>query len=337
MRVLSALIAVLVLGLIAWIGAGAGMQWIFGVAVPYAAFAIFVVFFINRIRKWANAPVPYRIPTTCGQAKSLDWIKHDSLESPHDTIGVLKRMFLEVVLFRSLFRNTKTDLVDEVDGDGKRLVYASNKWLWLAGMTFHIAFFTIVVRHLRFFTEPVPFFVQAIEMGDGAFQLTLPALYQTDLVIMAALGFLFLRRIFSPQLRYISLANDYFPLFLILSIAGTGILMRHIWRVDIVSIKQVAMGLVSFSPASTEVLRAIDPLFYAHFFLVSVLVAYFPFSKLMHLGGVFLSPTRNLANNSREERHVNPWNYDVKVHTYEAYEDDFRDVMKKAELPLDKE
>ena len=116
MRVLSALIAVVVLGVIAWVGAGAGMQWIFGAVVPYAAFAIFVVFFINRIRKWANAPVPYRIPTTCGQAKSLDWIKHDSLEAPHDTIGVLKRMFLEVVLFRSLFRNTKTDHVD--DGDG---------------------------------------------------------------------------------------------------------------------------------------------------------------------------------------------------------------------------
>jgi nitrate reductase gamma subunit len=296
-----------------------------------------VVFFINRIRKWANAPVPYRIPTTCGQAKSLDWIKHDSLEAPHTTFEVIKRMFFEVVLFRSLFRNTRTDLVDDGDGGEKRLVYASNKWLWLAGITFHIAFFTIVLRHLRFFIEPVPFFVQAIEMGDGAFQLTLPALYQTDLVILAALGFLFLRRIFSPQLRYISLANDYFPLFLILSIAGTGILMRHIWRVDIVSIKQVAMGLVSFSPASGEVMRAIDPLFYAHLFLVSVLVAYFPFSKLMHLGGVFLSPTRNLANNSREDRHVNPWNYDVKVHTYEAYEDDFRDVMKAAELPLDKE
>jgi nitrate reductase gamma subunit len=335
MRVLSALIAVLVLGVIAWIGAGAGMQWIFGVAVPYAAFAIFVIFFINRIRKWASSPVPYRIPTTCGQQKSLDWIKHDCLESPHGTMGVIGRMFLEVFLFRSLFRNTRTDLVD--DGDGKKLVYAPVQWLWLAGITFHIAFLTIILRHLRFFTEPVPFFVQAIEMGDGAFQLTLPALYQTDIVIVAALGFLFLRRILSPQLRYISLANDYFPLFLILAIAGTGILMRHVWRVDIVSIKQVAMGLVSFSPASGEVLRAINPLFYAHFFLVSVLVAYFPFSKLMHLGGVFLSPTRNLANNSREERHVNPWNYDVKVHTYEAYEDDFREVMKKAELPLDKE
>jgi hypothetical protein len=57
----------------------------------------------------------------------------------------------------------------------------------------------------------------------------------------------------------------------------------------------------------------------------------------MHLGGVFLSPTRNLANNNRAERHINPWNYDVKVHTYEEYEDEFREKMIKVGLPLDKE
>jgi hypothetical protein len=56
----------------------------------------------------------------------------------------------------------------------------------------------------------------------------------------------------------------------------------------------------------------------------------------MHLGGVFMSPTRNLANDSRMRRHVNPWNYDVEVHTYEEYEDEFRDVMRGAGLPLEK-
>ena len=49
-----------------------------------------------------------------------------------------------------------------------------------------------------------------------------------------------------------------------------------------------------------------------------MLFAYFPFSKLMHMGGVFLSPTRNLANNNRMRRHVNPWNPEVEVHTYAA-------------------
>jgi nitrate reductase gamma subunit len=211
-------------------------------------------------------------------------------------------------------------------------VYSSNKWLWLGGITFHIAFFTIVLRHLRFFTEPVPALVQAVEGADGFFQLTLPALYQTDLVIVAALSYLFLRRLFNPQVRYISLANDYFPLFLILAIAATGMLMRHIWRVDIVSIKQLAMGLATFSPT---VPGGIGSLFYIHLFLVSVLVAYFPFSKLMHAPGVFLSPSRNLANNNRWQLHVNPWNYPVKIHTYMDQENEYREAMVEAGIPVE--
>ena len=66
-------------------------------------------------------------------------------------------------------------------------------------------------------------------------------------------------------------------------------------------------------------------------------MAWFPFSKLMHAGGVFLSPTRNLSNNSRSRRHINPWNHPVSVHTYEEYENEFRDKMKAAGLPVEKE
>ncbi len=81
----------------------------------------------------------------------------------------------------------------------------------------------------------------------------------------------------------------------------------------------------------------ISPLFFGHLLLVCVLIAYLPFSKLMHMIGVFLSPTRNLANNNRAVRHVNPWDYPVKVHTYEEYEDEFRDKMKAAGVPVEKE
>ena len=110
--------------------------------------------------------------------------------------------------------------------------------------------------------------------------------------------------------------------------------MRYFLKVHIVGVKELAMGLVSFSPTIPEGIGAI---FYIHLFLICVLFAYFPFSKLMHMGGVFLSPTRNLANNSRAVRHINPWNYPVHVHTYEEYENDFREKMKKAGLPVEKE
>ena len=77
-------------------------------------------------------------------------------------------------------------------------------------------------------------------------------------------------------------------------------------------------------------------IFFIHLFLVSILIAYFPFSKLVHMAGIFLSPTRNLSNNNRVVRHVNPWSYPVKVHTYDEYEDEFREKMVEVGLPVEK-
>jgi nitrate reductase gamma subunit len=103
----------------------------------------------------------------------------------------------------------------------------------------------------------------------------------------------------------------------------------------VVSIKQLTMGWVTFSPV---IAGKIGVIFFIHVFLVSTLLAYFPYSKLMHLGGVFLSPTRNMANNSRMVRHINPWNDPaIKPHAYSAYEDEFREFMKEAEIPVEKE
>jgi len=324
------LFTVVILVLLVFMGVGVvGLNSLFGIVIPYAALLVFLVGVVYRVGKWARAPVPFRIPTTCGQQKSLPWIKANNLESPYNTLGVIVRMALEVLLFRSLFRNTRAEL-----RDGPRVVYGGTKWLWLAGLAFHWSFLLILIRHLRFFTEPIPFFVNLFEGMDGLFEIGVPTLYMTDIIILLAVTYLFLRRVVIPQIRYISLAADYFPLFLILGVALSGVLMRHFYKVDIFKVKELATGLFSFHPVVPE---GIGLAFYIHLFLVSTLLAYFPFSKLMHMGGVFLSPTRNLANNNRMRRHVNPWNYPVKVHTYEAYEDEFREKMKAVGIPVEKE
>ncbi len=307
----------------------AGMQYLFGVILPYAAFAIFVIGLIWRVVKWGKSPVPFRIPTTAGQQKSHDWIKHDKFDNPSDTAGVIGRMLMEVLFFRSLFRNTKAELTED-----KRLVYQWEKWLWLASLAFHWSFLIVLVRHLRLFTDPVPGFIQVIASVDGAFMVNLQPLFLTGVILLVTVTYLFVRRVVIPQVRYVSLPADYFPLFLIFGIALSGILMRYFIREDVTSVKELAMGLVTFSPVAPE---GISALFYVHFLLVCVLFAYFPYSKLVHAGAVMMSPTRNMANNNRAVRHVNPWNNKVKVHTYEEYEDDFRQVMKAAGLPLDKE
>lgn len=306
-----------------------GMQYLFGVIFPYLALAIFLVGFVSKVLNWAKSPVPFRIPTTCGQANSLPWIKQDKLDCPSTTGQVVARMALEILLFRSLFRNTKTQM-----HDGPKLTYESSKWLWLFGITFHYCFLIIILRHLRLFTNPIPGFVGLLEFFDGLLQVGVPTLYISNLLLVAALAILFLRRVVLPQVRYISNAADYFPLFLLLAIAISGVLMRYFIRVDVTAIKQLTVGLATFSPAITG---DIGTIFFIHLFLVSTLLVYFPYSKLMHLGGVFLSPTRNLANNSRMVRHINPWNNpNIKPHSYASYEDEFREAMVGADLPVEK-
>lgn len=329
MSALYSLLTVLVLALLAYAGASAHLQFLFGVAAPAAAIVVFLAGLAYRVARWAWTPVPFRIPTTCGQQKSLPWIRAARLESPATALGVMGRMALEILLFRSLFRNTKAEL-----RTGPQLVYGENKWLWLAAMAFHWSFLVIFLRHLRFVLEPVPRLVNLLSDADGFFQVGAPVLYLTDLAVLAALAYLLYRRLRDPQVRYISLFTDYFALFLLLGLAGTGVLMRYFVRADVVAAKQLALGLATLHPA---IPAGLSPLFFVHLFLLSLLIAYFPFSKLMHAPGVFLSPTRNLANDNRMKRHVNPWDYPVKVHTYAEWEEEFHDKIKAAGLPLERE
>ncbi|MBI3813525.1 MAG: sulfate reduction electron transfer complex DsrMKJOP subunit DsrM [Nitrospinae bacterium] len=337
MGISFSLLAVIALMAIAYSGTKfANLQFLFGVVIPYLAVITFIGGVIYRVIKWAYSPVPFRIPTTSGQQKSLSWIKQSRFENPSNTAGVIGRMLLEILLFRSLFRNLKL-VVSEANpmelNNGERIIYKSDKWLWLAGLAFHWAFLVILIRHFRFFAGYVPSCVQLLESLDSWLQVGLPRFYITDMIILTAVTYLLIRRFVIPQVRYISFAADYFPLFLILGIAITGILMRYVIRVDVAGVKTLTLGLVGFNPSVPEGLGII---FYIHIFLVSILFVYFPFSKLVHSAGVFLSPTRNLSNNSRMERHINPWNYPVKIHTYTEYEDEFREKMKKAGIPVEK-
>lgn len=331
MNALVSLVAVVGIVLIAFLGAGVGLEWVFGVLLPYTAILIFLVGFVLRIVKWAKAPVPFRIPTVAGQAKSLDFIHHKPLESPYTKGQVFLRMALEILFFRSLFRNTKADLKD-----GPRLVYGADKALWLFALIFHWAFLIIFIRHLRFFTQPVPALVTAVEGVDGFFDVGLPPIFMTSVLILVSLSYLIGRRFLNPQVKYISQAADYFPLFLIFAIACTGVLLRHVDKTNIVGVKELGMGLLSFSPLNLGEL-GLSGLFYAHLLLVTTLIAYFPMSKLMHLGGVFMSPTRNLANNNRAVRHVNPNPQPVKVHEFEHWKEEFKEEIAEAGYKLERD
>jgi nitrate reductase gamma subunit len=338
LRYIIPLIAVIILFLMAYLGVQVpGLKYVFGIVIPYLAILTFILGFAFKIIGWSRTAVPFRIPTTGGQHKSLPWFKHSKLDCPASNWQVVVRMALEILTFRSLFRNTRMKL-----REGGRISYQLEIFLWVGALAFHYAFLVILIRHLRFFIEPVPFFVQLVENIDSFFRVEIiyplfkfgvPGVFISGFVLLVAVTYLFLRRLFVSHTKYISLASDYFPLFLIFGIALSGILMRYVTKVDVTAVKEMTMGLVTFRPIIPEGVGAV---FYVHVFFVSILLAYFPFSKLMHLGGIFLSPTRNMTTDTRARRHVNPWNYPVPVHTYEEYEDEFRNKMIEVGLPVDK-
>ena len=304
------------------------------VAVPYAAAVAFFGGFARRAWVWATTPVPFNITTTTGQQKSLAFLENAALGSPAGALAAVVRVALELLLFRSLFR----DASHRRRSDG-RLVFPGRRALWAASLLFHWSLLVIVVRHLRLVAEPVPAAVTALARRDAFVHVGTPAWYATDVAVAVALAWLLLRRLRDPLLRYLTLPADYLALGVLLAIVVSGLVLRYVERPDIVGIKSFALALVSLRPgvaaqASRDAgLTALSPAawwFTGHVVMASVLVAIFPFTKLMHAAAAFLVPTRSSRADSRRKRHVNPWNAPVKVRTRAEWEEEFKDKIAAA-------
>ena len=297
------------------------------VAMAAVAPALFLVAFVRKVARWMRAPVPFRIPLTVGQQRGLTWIRHSRTGSPHSWFDVLLRMFLDVLLFRPLFRATPT-----APSTGGGLAHGMGRSLWLIAAAFHGSLAVVALRHLRFFLEPVPRFVAVLERFDVASEAVLPAVRVTSVLLLLALAFLLGRRLLLPRVRYISLAADYFPLLLLLAIATTGLVMRHFARTDVAAVKQLTASLAGFALVSPS---PADTWLVVHIFLVGVLLVYFPLGKLMHMPGALMSPTLIMANTNRVQRHINLRNPQVQVLHYAEYEATFRERMVEAGLPVE--
>ena len=224
----------------------------------YLATALLVGVTSWKVLDYARTPAPLKIPTT---------------PAPTSRCGVAFRMFKEVTLFESLFK--------------------ANKWIWLFGWLFHFGLLLVLLRHLRYFTEPVWFWVNWVQpLGK----------YASWMMVVGLAG-LWLRRFVVDRVRYISSPSDHLMLLLLVAISGTGMLMTFVSKVDIVSLKAFFLGLMYFDwqPLPTDILIIV------HITLVAMLMIVFPFSKLLHAPGIFFSPTRNQVDNPRERRHVVAW------------------------------
>lgn len=224
----------------------------------YIATIVLVVGVVMKIMRYARVPSPLIIPTT---------------PAPTTRAGVVGRMAREVTVFQSLFRG--------------------NKWTWVLGILFHYGMLIALMRHLRYFTDPVWAWVDLMQwMGIYA-----------GFAMMAGLAGLFVRRVFVDRVRYISSPSDYLILALLFFIAFSGMMMKYVSHTDIIAVKEFIRGVMTFhwAPIPTD-----TPLL-VHFALVITLMIIFPVSKMIHAPGVFFSPTRNMVDNPREKRHVARW------------------------------
>jgi nitrate reductase gamma subunit len=195
--------------------------------------------------------------------------------APETETGAALRVVGDVVLFPALFK--------------------ADKALWLGSWVFHAALFAILFRHLRYFTYPVPTLVVFMQ------QLALVFGYIFGIAVL----YLFWRRLALPRTLYVSNLPDYAALILLGATAATGILLSYWAHVNIVDVKAFTLGLMTLRPVAPPQ----HPLFLIHLILVLSLMMYFPFSKLLHAGGIFFSPSRNQPYQvqKRDKRYVNPW------------------------------
>ncbi len=200
-------------------------------------------------------------------------LKIPTTPAPMTRGGVVWRMLREVALFESLYR--------------------ANKWIWLFGWLFHVALALVLARHLRYFQDPV----------WGAVEIAQPFGVYAGIAMLAGLAGLWARRFLVERIRYISTWSDHLMLALLVAIAVTGLAMKYVAHTDIVAVKAFMLGLMAFD---WQPLPA-DPALLLHLALVAALMAIFPASKLLHAPGVFFSPTRNQADDSRERRHLTAW------------------------------
>jgi len=224
----------------------------------YLATLLFVVGLLYRIRTYATTPSPLKIPTT---------------PAPTTTGGVVLRMTREVVFFESLFK--------------------ANLWTWGLGWLFHASLALVILRHLRYFIEPVWAWVGFIQPFG---------MYAGITMLLGVCG-LWGRRLLVERIRYISTPSDHLMLILFISIAASGLAMSFIVHTDVIAVKGFFQGLMHFS---IQPLPG-DAILVLHLLSVVVLMAIFPISKLLHAPGVFFSPTRNQKDDPREKRHIAAW------------------------------
>lgn len=193
--------------------------------LAYMMYIAFLVRVFTHVRIWLNAEV-----------QSVTYTR-----APLGSFRVCGLTALEVLFFRKLFAN--------------------DKLLWPGSWLFHLSLFFVLLRHLRYFLQPVPDCI-AIIQPYGIF---------AGYTLLIALVLILSVRLLSGKKRYVSYSN-YFILSGLLLLSASGLLMRNFFRPDLLEAKAFILGILTFRPhaAPSEIL------FTFHFLMALLLLPYVP-------------------------------------------------------------
>lgn len=220
------------------------------IILAYLGIIVLIGGLIYQILKWWMADMPFHLskfPAPASNAKALGHVLLDSF------------------FFRSMWKRSME--------------------VWASGWTFHVFLALLIIGHIVGISTAglqfVPYGVSPEESMrlSGQFGLVI------GIILMLILLYLLGRRIVSSRIRFISSAEDFLILVLLLAIVISGNAMRLYAGIETAAVRDFIHSIFILKP----ILPPLDPWFISHFSLVMLLLIYFPFSKLAHSCGIFMS------------------------------------------------
>ncbi|WP_031514270.1 respiratory nitrate reductase subunit gamma [Desulfofalx alkaliphila] len=227
------------------------MSFIILQILPYITVTIFVLGIMFRLGRWAGARIVHNIVLT---------------PAPATMSGAAVNYAAEVALFRSVFK--------------------ADKSLWAGAWIMHFALLNIIGGHIvgfAFLGEQFKYIGTSVDLSKYLSDLLGTSM---GIIIFVALVYLLYRRLVIEEVKLVSYPADYLHLLLLIGIVSAGNVMRLFpeYSVDYETAQAYVIQLATFQAVDFS---GFNLVFAIHLLLVQLLLMVFPFSKLLHLFGMF--------------------------------------------------
>lgn len=219
--------------------------------LPYFTILVFIGAMVQRLYAWSKTPQPGAMTLT---------------PAPDGESATIFGVIKDSLLFPGLFK--------------------SDRILWIFAWFFHLTLALIIIGHVRVFTDFPRLWAT---LGINADRMSAVSGGTAGVIILACAILLFVRRFMLKRVKEVSGVPDYFALLLIIAVLVSGNIMRFGEHFDLTTTRIYFQQLFTFSLSSASIPQNL--MFTIHFLLGQVLIVIIPFSKIMHLGGIFFTQT----------------------------------------------